>query len=1820
MMLLPKLLLFALVLYVTEASKMDESKKKTASAPNRTPSPNIDLASTAPLASTTTTSTTAATTTTTTSTLTTPSPQVASSFTSISNDFGTKAAFDREITVISKMAMKERAGNMNYMLAWCKDSSFPTPRLDRLVADHSVCITDTSRIHKIFSKLNSLVTSILPHISMMPEDVRAVFFHDKLYDIMLSKFPACAFTPERLLSLDFAALPDLKIKDAIAHAEFLKLLLEPRDDSLSLPAVYMLNAFLQLDSMLHSFLLKKHKHEELVPLFQARQDLFRITCKRAHYERVCRLMPSSLSKTVRMAMSNAHVEISITRALESVDAIVSQGATHELRACVYAKGMSVFLLTEDAVQLQSCNDPQVCQEAYVTFDFPLWLMDLISFLQLACPISRFDSTVESALASGNRKFIHNIVDYLPVSRLSEGIKRISYDQKFSASPDLACKVYLTINFMMTSFQPLMKEINTKQLSLKECLNRKIAQQPKCIYESIVRTFAAFELPQSSEELHDLVKFLFKDHIGHKFSNNDITQELHGTVHEMIVTKTGGEFHEDILLRLMSIDLRTFTDFVNNQTYAFPGRKASLAIDTKSENIVRDSLTKRNYVFRERNSYQRLGMTDDPNGLNHLYIANLHASIILKRSTNEIFESFHGYYTLTSLARTLSSVCKPDNQNDTQEAHEKALIRKADHIVKVLCTNPLLFSSFSLQELLAKTVNETLYSETVPYVKATVTAFVWDYCATKGIDTSCFLKNIQLSDNFPNVATHSKMLVQSRVECNFAYMSLMPLMLMACSSSDVPISELTFAFDCLRSAIGIFMKDQNVAPHYHHAMITTISRAIMQFEPELTSSLLSKHWNHPRLIEALELLPYDKVRDISSNSKLFGPMALSALLSRHGKAFLFDENTGPADYAQFMVELLEHDDKLNDAHFVQGYSNFFIAFIREAVVLAPGVLKVETSSDRVYTRLQFLFIPSFEFKESDSSGLENCTIQRKVVHRMIKEIIDTDNSEVYAILIQVLYRHYKYCKIWLSTNTLFLKEKEKLETKHLMHQVSQLYSSQPIKENSSQNFAVTASLAGPLSASNASKPNASKPLQEPNTTIQLTTVTLTSKTVISGTTISENNETPVKPKELHIKKANLPRKNTAKEIEEDYEDSFNFMAPTPKKTIQKVTDLKDDIASYFKCSTNGIRAPSPSLRLGTHELLLNHASAKGFPFLLNENFYNFLVGQEYILDTSSFGNQLDAWIEAKQKVPMNNQMTRLGLWMPSDSKSVTVSKNYPLHGELEKLLNENIEIRNRLVSLLQNSIQGKKSFARISVLSKPLVQKIEVQNGTLSLDSSVSAEILPQLLSDFLTLKMQPIVEEQVSLESGDNGTQSVPKTETTEEPNVSQMMTSITTTVNSDFNEGLIGKNYMAYDGQLQEINSDIDTQAKRIRVLRAQELGNKSSFGNDYKQRLQNMKAGNAEKRFVERRLNELVRLISSADYIAVDFELTGVSLNNGSDPSGFEECKQSVKENSIVQVGLMLMKKDESDSLVQEESGKSIWKIPLCLKGNTDDSIWRKNSLDFLKANGFDLLAWKVQCLEYSQLDAIWKALLEKPILTHNGLLDVLHLLRAAGREIKNVHSIDEFKNFLNNSGINVYDTRVLYIQTHPHFSLTKLSEAVLPRDKLKAGSAHDASYDAYCTGHLCRFFSTASLSSSRNVLMETKRGVKKVQTSQTSSSSSQSAQHITNDAPDTPVRPNVTKRISKTLSQTCNSSSLALQDPRTYQEFIPNPLYHHSTVYYTPPLQQQQQSYLNGQSLNSPTTLQMQTSHFDTPQPIRWPLRFQQDSFQLNSTAKNSNEKKT
>ena len=540
-------------------------------------------------------------------------------------------------------------------LILCTDVACQKLSLDELVADHAIYINDASKLREIFSKL---IYIIKVTISTFPKDKRdAALFQKMLEKGLKFEFPACAQNPERFLSLDFADPLDLSVDDVLAYSEFLKLLMEQGDRKVSLPAVFMLNAFLQLDSMLHE-LLRNHKADELELLIAARGELFEIARKKAHYETVCNIISVPFSKSVReFVRTYSPNAINVTHALDTVDAIVSKGAIPELRAYFFAKGISAFLLTDDVAQLEFCNDDDIMiREPYTTSDISLWLADVIGFMHIS--FTRIYSILETALVSGNRKFVDHIAEYFVSASWITVFKGLTFDQKTSISSDLSFKPYLAMCFMMAIFQPLQSQNSTSMNSLVECLEGKTDQRAQCVYDLIVRTFANLELPQTSDEHQDLIKFLCKNYGTLKFRNETISKTLHGNVHKMIVESVGGEFNEIFLHKLMNIDLNALNEFANNYSFVFPGKCTKVPKNVSLyKTILRKSLTKRNFMLRGNDSFKSLGITEDSNGLKHLHVTTAHLLMLPTSSWEEMFRRYHSYQSLIQYVHDLPIVCE-----------------------------------------------------------------------------------------------------------------------------------------------------------------------------------------------------------------------------------------------------------------------------------------------------------------------------------------------------------------------------------------------------------------------------------------------------------------------------------------------------------------------------------------------------------------------------------------------------------------------------------------------------------------------------------------------------------------------------------------------------------------------------------------------------------------------------------------------------------------------------------------------------------------------------------------------------------------------------------------------------------------------------------------------------------------------------------------------------------------------------------------------------------------------------------------------------------
>ena len=257
--------------------------------------------------------------------------------------------------------------------------------LDQIVVDHYITIYDPTKLAEVFSSFMKVFREVFSIVSRKePEDLKKIFGTYLRYKMNTSTtLKACANTPKRFLSFDFASLPNLSVKDAIDYAKFVSLIMLEGSEKVSLPAVYMLNAFLQIDSMLHHLVIKKHTVEELKEIIGARNDLLKISSKKAHYEAVRNLISVPFSRTVRIAFEiQSTSAVQVGRTLETVDSIVSQGAIPELRAYIFAKASSTFLLAEDAGELEFCDDASIYREPYATADFSIWFNGIHAVLRL----------------------------------------------------------------------------------------------------------------------------------------------------------------------------------------------------------------------------------------------------------------------------------------------------------------------------------------------------------------------------------------------------------------------------------------------------------------------------------------------------------------------------------------------------------------------------------------------------------------------------------------------------------------------------------------------------------------------------------------------------------------------------------------------------------------------------------------------------------------------------------------------------------------------------------------------------------------------------------------------------------------------------------------------------------------------------------------------------------------------------------------------------------------------------------------------------------------------------------------------------------------------------------------------------------------------------------------------------------------------------------------------------------------------------------------------------------------------------------------------
>lgn len=215
--------------------------------------------------------------------------------------------------------------------------------------------------------------------------------------------------PEQILSLDFANAKILKLSEAIEYSNLQLKLFDPERTTIKSPAIYLLNAVLQLDSMLHRLLSLGHPPSELQYIVEQREALIQNNLKYPHYETARDVVKVSFSKTVRNVFY-PETDINVNRIIETVDRILSDGAVPEFRAYFYAKCMTTVLLAEDAVELEMDVDEITAHQPYAAPGFSLWFGEVLSIVSRIAP-ARCHEVMTRIILSKNLKCILNTADY-----------------------------------------------------------------------------------------------------------------------------------------------------------------------------------------------------------------------------------------------------------------------------------------------------------------------------------------------------------------------------------------------------------------------------------------------------------------------------------------------------------------------------------------------------------------------------------------------------------------------------------------------------------------------------------------------------------------------------------------------------------------------------------------------------------------------------------------------------------------------------------------------------------------------------------------------------------------------------------------------------------------------------------------------------------------------------------------------------------------------------------------------------------------------------------------------------------------------------------------------------------------------------------------------------------------------------------------------------------------------------------------------------------------------------------------------------------------
>ena len=204
--------------------------------------------------------------------------------------------------------------------------------------------------------------------------------------------------------------------------------------------------------------------------------------------------------------------------------------------------------------------------------------------------------------------------------------------------------------------------------------------------------------------------------------------------------------------------------------------------------------------------------------------------------------------------------------------------------------------------------------------------------------------------------------------------------------------------------------------------------------------------------------------------------------------------------------------------------------------------------------------------------------------------------------------------------------------------------------------------------------------------------------------------------------------------------------------------------------------------------------------------------------------------------------------------------------------------------------------------------------------------------------------------------------------------------------------------------------------------------------------------------------------EFLAFDLELTGIGeLRGPNGPPTFGERVKTVKANSIVQVGLLFMRRvaGTNPDLIQLEQASNVYKISVCKEQNPNNVKFQKESLAYLQEHGFSLETWRNTAIPQSQLMKVWEMMQKKTLIIHNGLVDLMHFVQALDISFDCTNEV-QLRTLLMKWSIKFYDSRVHMANKFGSVN-PQLGELAKQFLKLENATLHDAACDAFITGQL-------------------------------------------------------------------------------------------------------------------------------------------------------------